>query len=194
MFVDSRFQSTHPQGCDVAGSRQHRSVPGFNPRTRKGATPTRAAAANARLVSIHAPARVRLSAPGRADFVGPVSIHAPARVRQGPRRAGQDRTGVSIHAPARVRRLPPIACQVATSFNPRTRKGATEPLPAPAPAFQSTHPQGCDGCGQWITLSVHSFNPRTRKGATRPAHRRRRCHAVSIHAPARVRRSVHLRV
>ncbi|AFK55739.1 hypothetical protein TMO_a0336 (plasmid) [Tistrella mobilis KA081020-065] len=118
------FQSTHPQGCDLAhfGSLSTASV------------------------SIHAPARVRqfdLTAEVRDQIV---SIHAPARVRRQVALATRLDIAVSIHAPARVRLL-------------STTASIWEVL------FQSTHPQGCD---------YHAA-----LGAV--------LETVSIHAPARVR-------
>ncbi len=140
------FQSTHPQGCDYLMRHKHtspfvsihaparvRRVPdgrharagaGFNPRTRKGATPTR-----------------RLSV-----ISARVSIHAPARVRHSDIDAG---TALAVFQSTHPQGCDPCAGpgrKSACCFNPRTRKGATnkEAYLYTEEQFQSTHPQGCD--------------------------------------------------
>ena len=99
--------------------------PGFNSRTREGATKKKYQKQYSRCVSIHAPVRVRQKFIRHSRRSHEVSIHAPVRVR-----------------PIGNRRL-----ERRTSFNSRTREGATLEL-------RSSH--------FWIC-----FNSRTREGATR---------------------------
>ncbi len=162
-----QFQSTHPQGCDTSIS------PGSsgNPR-----------------VSIHAPARVRHN---REDANDPLYRFNP-RTRKGATRmsdlAAAD-ISVSIHAPARVRQAVqfidylcrafqsthPQGCDAScirvvrknSCFNPRTRKGATQGLPA---------------WRRGRRVSIHApARVRLRHAVVAPLA------GVSIHAPARVR-------
>ena len=55
------FQFTHPCGCDQAHGAHVCFYPGFNSRTRVGATPDQSHAKQVFIVSIHAPVWVRLS-------------------------------------------------------------------------------------------------------------------------------------
>ena len=76
-------------------------------------------------------------------------------------------------------------------FNPRTREGATQPADYAqivSVVFQSTHPRGCDHWRLYVLHMRAGFNPRTREGATHELERGFDGGAVSIHAPARVRR------
>ena len=139
----------------------------FNPRTREGATADGVRSAASRVVSIYAPVRVR-------------QIQAAPRVTP---------PGFQSTHPRGCDDLRPTRSKFPSSFNPRTREGATtilsrkEVFPmvsihAPARVrqdhyirgfaalgFQSTHPRGCD------ILIKYWGNQDT----------------VSIHAPARVR-------
>ena len=121
----ARFQSTHPRGCDQRKPKHKGEEECFNPRTREGATWQCLVAARLFLVSIHAPARVRLGEVMSTDTEINVSIHAPARVRPARGTMPGCRRTVSIHAPARVRRVPRRHRATQGSFNPRTREGAT---------------------------------------------------------------------
>ena len=119
---------------------------------------------------------------------------------------------VSIHAPVWVRLPPPEKLRHSTSFNSRTRVGATPnlyafltlfPVSIHAPVwvrpvtrfsatsammFQFTHPCGCDLYFRPSMPRTGGFNSRTRVGATfftRPGEWEE---LVSIHAPVWVRR------
>ena len=172
----------------------------FNPRTRKGATAAPGGSRGAKVVSVHAPARVR--PPGSISGIGCASFNPRTRKgatsgsgasarsmrRFNPRTrkgaTGEYRTApgvdpVSIHAPARVRPSLFWTRRYSDSFNPRTRKGATSPRYGRAgmTTFQSTHPQGCDVGHDVDVVEGGCFNPRTRKGATVSACPHRRSHS-----------------
>ena len=88
----------------MANGYAHALGSGFNPRPRKGATPTAHRAVGAERVSIHAPVRERhLAASGQLDHAARFN----PRPRKGATRWRQNK---------RLRML---------SFNPRPRKGAT---------------------------------------------------------------------
>ena len=162
------FQFTHPCGCDQALTLITKLI----------------------RVSIHAPVWVRRPCRPRPGAPGQVSIHAPVWVRParkmddvlfglfqfthpcgcdaGPPKAGDSIYRVSIHAPVWVRLCIYLSPLPASSFNSRTRVGATPSLPASktsrgvsihapvwvrlygtyskqgANRFQFTHPCGCD--------------------------------------------------
>ena len=90
MAQDGVFQFTHPCGCDPGAVSCGFRLPGFNSRTRVGATVQRAAQAQKKKVSIHAPVWVRLDFPGFHAHDIVVSIHAPVWVRH-PSGAGTKR-------------------------------------------------------------------------------------------------------
>ena len=75
------FQFTHPCGCDDAMDAVAQGPPGFNSRTRVGATEPEAQEEEENEVSIHAPVWVRLYKQVRNRAVFLVSIHAPVWVR-----------------------------------------------------------------------------------------------------------------
>ena len=120
-----RFQFTHPCGCDTLMDVFYSLMPGFNSRTRVGATGTPTRGAENRPVSIHAPVWVRQSATlpdfdeGVFQFTHPCgcdycagrkarSVHGfNSRTRVGatlPGGGGVPVNPVSIHAPVWVRR------------------------------------------------------------------------------------------
>ena len=163
------FQSTHPRGVRPSPNAfGHMTLSCFNPRTRVGCDP-----------------HLRCRA-GSDD----VSIHAPAW--------GATPGGLSIFG-------------TRSCFNPRTRVGcdpvALKP-PGLMPRFQSTHPRGVRRQPMWITTgacacfnprtrvgcdlgassgiaSIKRFNPRTRVGCDGlGADGKARSPVVSIHAPA----------
>ena len=79
---------------------------------------------------------------------------------------------------------------VRASFNPRTRKGATQGLKKPLYGLHSFNPRTRKGATYYASLiyPTHwSFNPRTRKGATVQDINPQGYYEVSIHAPAKVR-------
>ena len=80
---------------------------------------------NRRLVSIHAPVRVRLPEHLPLSHSPNVSIHAPVRVRLQAVVAALVGLAVSIHAPVRVRPGELVSLCAMPGFNPRTREGAT---------------------------------------------------------------------
>ena len=59
MIAMTLFQSTHPYGCDISEEIDLNDWKGFNPRTHTGATAEDWQEAYNRMVSIHAPIRVR---------------------------------------------------------------------------------------------------------------------------------------
>ena len=75
--MDTKFQFTHPCGCDLASHNGYRVTHGFNSRTRVGATRSSRAGATAHGVSIHAPVWVR-----RPDEYGLSIKHATKVLRQ----------------------------------------------------------------------------------------------------------------
>ena len=185
-----RFQSTPPRRGDCRARRGPHRRRRFNPRPREGATSQPRHAIELDSVSIHAPAKGRR--------VG--DWHRRSRFQSTPPRRGdgtdlQRRCDVSIHAPAKGRQpsMRPYR-PWRTRFNPRPREGATA---RPGRSWRSQS----DG-----------FNPRPREGATSDARRTivalaefqstpprrgdrarcrdgRSCSSVSIHAPAKGRRS-----
>ena len=77
------------------------------------------------------------------------------------------------------------------SFNPRPREGATDPpfRPLPGSMFQSTPPRRGDLSHRTRPQASRGFNPRPREGATRRSRALPTAEKVSIHAPAKGRRS-----
>ena len=186
----SRFQFTHPCGCDsYTPTEKHRSN-GFNSRTRVGATILcpRLSSPNRCFNS-----RTRVGATGFQGFLHilvPVSIHAPVWVRPRATPLTASTTGFQF--------THPCGCDVPDcsnpaghrSFNSRTRVGATEgallmagesPVSIHAPVwvrlqdgrsfplwgkFQFTHPCGCDAGTGNAGRRGKCFNSRTRVGAT----------------------------
>ena len=121
---NGEFQSTHPQGVRQPASKPHSYVSCFNPRTRKGCDSEYPISRFALDVSIHAPAR-GATRHGRVNAPLDVSIHAPARGATEKAFEVNRRFLVSIHAPARGATPARVLVTALSSFNPRTRKGAT---------------------------------------------------------------------
>ena len=145
--VPPRFQSTHPHGVRlsllVCSCRPCR----FNPRTRTGCDPSHSAikSSSTQFQSTH-PHGVR---PSRARRVDQLEGCFNPRTR----------TGCDLKQC--------LPCCSSNCFNPRTRTGCDTAClirRTISPAFQSTHPHGCDQ--QYRILAVEH-------------------HRVSIHAPAR---------
>ena len=127
-FVSStswRFQSTHPFGCDIRLNKIALYFFCFNPRTRLGATSQAAAVCFCDFVSIHAPVWVRPSAIISLPIAFSVSIHAPVWVRL-------SRSSI-LWPEDKFQSTHPFGCDsyffcfssIVSSFNPRTRLGAT---------------------------------------------------------------------
>ena len=142
----TRFQFTHPCGCDeiINGGQPPKQC--FNSRTRVGATPTGETETIIETVSIHAPVWVRLRTlpspppgkrfqfthpcgcdPRRQDGLPPINrFNSRTRVGATPfQNYGQNKSQVSIHAPVWVRHFPVMRI-------PQFLR------------FQFTHPCGCD--------------------------------------------------
>ena len=167
-IYNTAFQFTHPCGCDTLAFSYDRLICSFNSRTRVGATTQFFNRDILSGVSIHAPVWVRqglrrpFPAPEWFQFTHPCGCDmkdiSELHIRK-----------VSIHAPVWVRRLiahgklscgvfqftHPCGCDTIcrtryrgfTSFNSRTRVGATfvKIWDCPCMMFQFTHPCGCDG-------------------------------------------------
>ena len=120
----SRFQSTHPQGCDLSAPAGNPAPYCFNPRTRKGAT---------RSMPRHSPRGGFQSTHPQGCDLGLTPGYQPGAAFQSTHPQGCDGDDglrqaaslVSIHAPARVRRGNRLSRAPGPGFNPRTRKGAT---------------------------------------------------------------------
>ena len=165
--VALRFQFTHPCGCDpiwIASSTSalvsiHAPVwvrllcpvrigriPGFNSRTRVGATTDDGNGNGLVIVSIHAPVWVRPRVDG--NLIHALSFNSRTRVGATIGREARSVHGnVSIHAPVWVR--PRAVCHC-----------------GPRAEFQFTHPCGCDGQATPGCIRKYCFNSRTRVGAT----------------------------
>ena len=101
----TRFQFTHPCGCDSKNAVNANPGSGFNSRTRVGATGRREGALLMAGVSIHAPVWVRLALARFADVSVPFQFTHPC---------GCDRVSKMCNYDS-------------GSFNSRTRVGATLP-------------------------------------------------------------------
>jgi len=187
------FQSTHPRGCDVIRVEITAEMERFNPRTREGATCFHMWQYIRKIVSIHAPARLRR---GRTDLeTGAVTFQSTH-----PRGCDDDQvlrhdvlTGFNPRtregATSRIRARHMLSAR----FNPRTREGATQtpPCPLPVPEVSIHAPARVRPAIRQRQLrddrvSIHA------PARVRPGRMRRQSgqSAVSIHAPARVRRTV----
>ncbi len=187
--LSSRFQFTHPCGCDELANVIHYPITSFNSRTRVGATRFTYPSRIPDGVSIHAPVWVRqLTNPNnkpieRFQFTHPCGcdLHRPniltinnsfnSRTRVGATKSARDgltSQGVSIHAPVWVRLwyLLDLNCSM---------------------WFQFTHPCGCDVYSRVPSPVPRSFNSRTRVGATPVSGEIDTHFPVSIHAPVWVR-------
>ena len=184
------FQFTHPCGCDGMMDNLISGIPGFNSRTRVGATNGFHIVSTERVVSIHAPVWVRPAVDKVRDdlmkfqFTHPcgcdnkwhddlnleTGFNSRTRVGATPRNPSNNSNQiVSIHAPVWVRQKHYIMNTQIT-------------------LFQFTHPCGCDIHPPGEQPGTMSFNSRTRVGATNIPHSSPFKNQVSIHAPVWVRR------
>jgi len=164
-------------------------------------------------VSIHAPAKGRLTHCDSESSPLSVSIHAPAKGRPttaclsltslssfnprpregatGCRHRAQHGAQVSIHAPAKGRPVRPspghVGELVSIHAPAKGRPVCPRSLPRTEYGFQSTPPRRGDGPPKTTDLPTCGFNPRPREGATTVSPPRFARSAVSIHAPAKGR-------
>ena len=186
------FQFTHPCGCDKGGNIVHYPVPGFNSRTRVGATiPLQVKLADPP-VSIHAPVWVRLKfdvnelTQRQFQFTHPCGcdcLNAPGRVNN---RGFNSRTRVGatffVH---RYYLTPAVSIHAPVWVRPVRGQGISL-----TPTFQFTHPCGCDSANHYKVPPPICFNSRTRVGATLHNYDKQQSENVSIHAPVWVRRNI----
>ena len=120
-----------------------------------------------KLVSIHAPVKVRLFATLSPPPQREVSIHAPVKVRL--KMIDElSQWEVSIHAPVKVRLETVTNLSSCSGFNPRTREGATVTKLLSDSKSVSFNPRTREGATIYANSggAPKSFNPRTREGAT----------------------------
>ncbi len=206
------FRSTLPRGSNPLFRHQEAAPPGFDPRSREGATLDRIRDVGDRPVSIHAPAREQRPERQARPGSPPVSIHAPAREQPLDPDLDVVLGGVSIHAPAREQRsadvfitnppwfrstLPrgsnrrrPMLLAMAFGFDPRSREGATyrSGRVSGGREFRSTLPRGSNTGSPGLGCRQNGFDPRSREGATCEGGEDGVGLGVSIHAPAREQR------
>ena len=204
------FNPRTREGATGCSSRQPIPTHSFNPRTREGATRFPTALFAPRVVSIHAPVRVRR----KLKRLSKSAKRFNPRTREGatlPACRIPAWLPVSIHAPVRVRRALIMGTDHVPGFNPRTREGATPDVSGRhLPQRVSIHAPvrvRLQLFGIFILtplVSIHApvrvrpisgcretasrrFNPRTREGATYVPFGQTLHRNVSIHAPVRVR-------
>ena len=226
-----KFRSALPRGSDTSRVGNERLVvvsiraparerhpdhgrrcvaPGFDPRSREGATLRRHGDGAERGVSIRAPARERRLAPLDEGRLPDVSIRAPARERR-PRVTRIDSQPVFRSAlPRGSDSNYPAPCRPGRCFDPRSREGATGQRWSAyvQNMFRSALPRGSDvpdpGVSDDDEVSIRAparerplaplqsahptcFDPRSREGATCDEYEERCQKHVSIRAPARER-------
>ena len=139
----------------------------FNPRSREGATPDLLQKQRRHPISIHAPAKERLT-PSAACCQSPVFQSTLPRRSDCLVWVSTKEQTISIHAPAKER--PDIVSPsfVSLYFNPRSREGATVFI------YQ------CSALNNY-------FNPRSREAAPKNRFPIKKAVEISIHAPAKER-------
>ena len=185
----NRFQFTHPCGCDLAAIKSNFEA----------------------MVSIHAPVWVRPVSWGmhmyssKFQFTHPCGCDSalrscphygtkfqfthPCGCDAGPPKAGDSIYRVSIHAPVWVRLCIYLSPLPASSFNSRTRVGATDgKIDSLLTSLVSIHaPVWVRHYTMALRETFNGFNSRTRVGATCKNHDKVHNDDVSIHAPVWVR-------
>ena len=136
--IPKSFQSTHPQRCDSSMLQKYMMRLVFQSTHPQRCDIIDHPACGLFMVSIHAPAKVRLLLPPREAQISEVSIHAPAKVR--------------------LPILPRCNCRMMfQSTHPQRCDVNHNEILANSLAFQSTHPQRCDQSALFNTLSLSSF-------------------------------------